>query len=119
MMSWGKWVPLQLIIFALPHSSRLSCRGRSYLKSGRSKIRHRTVSPSVKTPRVFAQNGGFVVLCEIGSLQDFVDFFHAICDGNLMVEVRREHEWLWVEACNCICAGLFVALPADETSIGA
>jgi hypothetical protein len=41
------------------------------------------VLPPIKTPRVTAQNGGFVFVREIGPFEDFVDFFHAIGNGNL------------------------------------
>jgi len=46
MMSCGKWAPLKLTIRALRVSSRPGSRGRSYRKSGRSKIRHNTPKPA-------------------------------------------------------------------------
>src|SRR5262249_2140743 len=81
-----------------------------------SRPRHRPSLP-VKTPRVAAQNGGFVVLREIGPFQHFVDFFHAIGNGNLMGEVRREHKRLRANACNGVGQGLFVAFAPDKNPV--
>src|SRR6266446_8682191 len=75
-------------------------------------------SPPVKTPRVLAQNGGFVFMLEIGPFQDFVDFFHAIGESNLMGEVRREHERLGADALNGVGKGFFVSLAADKNQVG-
>jgi hypothetical protein len=48
----------------------------------------------VEAPGIVAEYGCFVLGFQILSLDDFVDFFHAIIQADFVREVRREHKRL-------------------------
>src|SRR5205807_1082533 len=68
----------------------------------------------IKAPGVFSKYRFFVFILEVMSLDDFVDLFHAVVEGNLVWKVRGEHERLGSDALDRIGQGPLVALAADE-----
>src|SRR6266542_3036387 len=48
------------------------------------------------------------------TFDDFVDLLHAIVEGNLVWEVRGEHEWFGADALDGIGERLLIAFAADE-----
>ena len=51
---------------------------------------------------------------EIAPFGDFVDFFHTVVEGNLVWEIRGEHEWFRSDALNGVGEGLLVAFAATK-----
>src|SRR4029077_153832 len=68
----------------------------------------------VKTPRVVAENRGFMLFFQIVALDDFVDFLHAVVEGDLVREIRREHEGFHADAFDGIGQSFFVAFAATK-----
>src|ERR671919_533460 len=71
-------------------------------------------SDFVEAPRVCFQYRFFVFIPEVIAFDDFVDLLHAIVEGDLVREVRSEHERPGSHAFDGISQGFFVALAADE-----
>src|SRR3954454_10907607 len=82
---------------------------RSWRWSGRERRHGQLVEPTGVLP----QEHGLVLGTEIVALQDLVDLLHAVVHGDLVREVRCEHEGLRADALDRVSQPLLVPLAAD------
>src|SRR4029434_8870442 len=68
----------------------------------------------IKTPRVVAENRGFMLFFQIVALDDFVDLLHAVVEGDLVRKIRREHKRFHSNPFDSVGQSFFVALAATE-----